>query len=104
MYFAMNRFKVRLESEADFEAVWKDRDSRLSEMKGFRKFHLLRGAASEEEGYRLYVSHSEWNSHEDFVAWTKSENFRAAHQKAGNNKPLYMGPPQFEGFSTVESA
>lgn len=104
MYIAMNRFKVRLGSEADFEAVWKGRDSRLSEMKGFRKFHLLRGAANEEEGFRLYVSHSEWDSHEDFIAWTKSENFRAAHQNAGANKPLYIGPPQFEGFTTIEGA
>ena len=104
MYIAMNRFKVRLGSEADFEAVWKGRDSRLSEMKGFRKFHLLRGAANEEEGFRLYVSHSEWDSHEDFIAWTKSENFRAAHKNAGANKPLYIGPPQFEGFTTIEGA
>lgn len=104
MYIAMNRFKVRLGSEADFEAVWKGRDSRLSEMKGFRKFHLLRGAANEEEGFRLYVSHSEWDSHEDFIAWTKSANFRAAHQNAGANKPLYIGPPQFEGFTAIEGA
>ena len=80
MYIAMNRFKVRLGSEADFEAVWKGRDSRLSEMKGFRKFHLLRGAANEEEGFRLYVSHSEWDSHEDFIAWTKSGQ-RSPHMK-----------------------
>jgi len=32
-----------------------------------------------------------------FEAWTKSEAFRAAHSRAGNNKPLYLDHPQFEG-------
>jgi hypothetical protein len=27
--------------------------------------------------------------------WTKSE---AAHSRAGDNKPLYLDHPQFEGF------
>lgn len=36
MFIAMNRFKVRIGSEADFEAVWKNRDSTLSELPGFR--------------------------------------------------------------------
>lgn len=104
MYIAMNRFKVRSGSEADFEAVWKGRDSRLSEMKGFRTFHLLRGPENAEDGYTLFASHTVWDSHDDFVAWTKSENFRAAHRNAGDHKPSYIGHPQFEGFSVVEGA
>jgi heme-degrading monooxygenase HmoA len=36
MYIAMNRFKVLKGSETDFENVWKNRDSKLHEMKGFR--------------------------------------------------------------------
>ena len=43
-------------------------------------------------------------SKEDFVAWTKSENFRAAHKNAGSTKATYIGHPQFEGFSVVEGA
>jgi heme-degrading monooxygenase HmoA len=104
MYVAMNRFKVNNGSEEAFEAVWKGRDSTLSEMKGFQTFNLLRGATNEAEGYTLYASHTVWASYEDFSAWTKSEQFRAAHKNAGNNKPLYMGPPQFEGFVAVEGA
>ncbi|BCH16282.1 antibiotic biosynthesis monooxygenase [Mesorhizobium sp. L-2-11] len=79
MYIAMNRFKVQNGSEEAFEDVWKNRDSSLSEMKGFKQFHLLRGPVNEVEGYTLFASHTVWASHEDFVAWTKSENFRAAH-------------------------
>lgn len=104
MYIAMNRFKVRKGSEEDFEAVWKGRDSSLSEMKGFRQFHLLRGPVNEEEGYTLFASHTVWDSYDDFSAWTKSEQFRAAHKNAGNNKPLYLGHPQFEGFAAVDGA
>ncbi|PWJ85878.1 heme-degrading monooxygenase HmoA [Pseudaminobacter salicylatoxidans] len=104
MFIAMNRFKVQKGSEEAFEDVWKNRDSSLAEMKGFRQFHLLRGPVNEEEGYTLFASHTVWASQEDFVAWTKSENFRNAHKNAGSNKPLYAGHPQFEGFSVVEGA
>ncbi len=102
MYIAMNRFKVQKGAEEAFETVWKNRDSSLSEMAGFKEFHLLRGPVNEEEGYTLFASHTVWASHEDFVAWTKSENFRAAHRNAG--KVSYIGHPQFEGFSVVEGA
>ena len=82
MYIAMNRFKVQSGSETAFEDVWKNRDSSLSEMKGFKEFHLLRGPANETEGYTLFASHTVWESQDDFVAWTRSENFRAAHRNA----------------------
>jgi heme-degrading monooxygenase HmoA len=104
MYIAMNRFKVQKGSEETFENIWKNRDSSLAEMKGFKEFHLLRGPVNDEEGYTLFASHTVWASHDDFVAWTKSENFRAAHKNAGNNKAVYIGHPQFEGFSVVEGA
>jgi hypothetical protein len=32
-----------------------------------------------------------------FVVWTKSEAFRAAHNRAEDNKPLYLDHPQYEG-------
>jgi heme-degrading monooxygenase HmoA len=107
MFIAMNRFKVRNGSEEAFEQVWKSRDSRLTEMKGFRDFHLLKGPANEAEGYTLYASHTVWATEDDFVAWTKSQNFRDAHRNAGNRgeaAPTYLAHPQFEGFSVVEGA
>ena len=104
MFIAMNRFMVKKGSEEAFEQVWKNRDSSLSEMTGFVEFHLLRGPANEEEGYTLFASHTVWRSQEDFSAWTKSENFRAAHRNAGDSKVSYLGHPQFEGFSVVQGA
>ncbi|WP_170334126.1 antibiotic biosynthesis monooxygenase family protein [Ruegeria arenilitoris] len=100
-FIAMNRFKVRLGSETDFETVWKSRQSRLNELPGFREFRLLKGP--EGDGYRLYSSHVIWDRREDFEAWTKSEQFRDAHRNAGksNTQSALMGPPQFEGFETV---
>jgi heme-degrading monooxygenase HmoA len=37
-----------------------------------------------------------WENRAVFEAWTKSEAFRAAHSRAGENKPLYLDHPQFE--------
>ena len=100
-FIAMNRFKVRLGSETDFESMWKNRESRLQELSGFQEFRLLKGP--EGDGYRLYSSHVVWDSRADFEAWTKSEQFRDAHKNAGksNTQSALMGPPQFEGFETV---
>ena len=102
MFVAMNRFKVVKGHEEDFEAVWKGRDTRLHEMAGFKSFHLLRGP--EAEDHTLYASHTIWANREAFEAWTRSQQFRDAHKDAGQNKPLYLGHPEFEGFTAVSGA
>ena len=99
MFIAMNRFQVRPDATAAFEQVWARRDSRLAEVPGFLRFHLLRGAAAAD--HVLYASHTVWRSRADFEAWTRSEAFRAAHRGAGENRPLYLGHPEFEGFEAV---
>ncbi len=104
MYIAMNRFKVKIGQESEFEDIWKNRESKLPEMNGFREFHLLRGPVNEREGFTLFASHTVWESREDFLAWTKSQNFRDAHKGAGTTKPTYLESPIFEGFSVVEGA
>ncbi len=99
MYIAMNRFKVTRGSEAQFEEIWRTRDRRLTEVDGFVEFHLLRGP--EADDHTLFASHTIWRSHDDFVNWTRSQNFRDAHANAGDHKGLYLGHPQFEGFEVV---
>ncbi len=99
MYIAMNRFKIALGKEDEFIEVWKGRDTFLEEVPGFKEFHLLQGATNEE--FTLFSSHTTWQNESDFTEWTKSEAFRKAHANAGSNKSLYLGPPQFEGFTTV---
>lgn len=100
MFIAMNRFRVVKGREAEFEEVWRGRSGRLDEMDGFESFHLLRGAAAED--HTLFASHSIWRDRAAFEAWTRSEQFRDAHKNAGETKPLYLGPPKFEGFEAVE--
>ncbi|WP_306029224.1 antibiotic biosynthesis monooxygenase [Stappia sp. MMSF_3263] len=101
MYIAMNRFRVKLGNEDAFEEVWRNRERRLSEMDGFVEFQLLKGP--EREDHTLYASHTVWRDKDTFLAWTKSQAFRDAHKNAGGNKPLYLGPPEFEGFEAVIS-
>lgn len=101
MFIAMNRFKVAKGSEAEFEEVWKTRDSRLHEVPGFVEFHLLRGP--ERDDHTLYSSHTVWESESAFEAWTTSDAFRRAHAGAGDRKALYLGHPEFEGFKVVQT-
>src|SRR2546421_8013227 len=57
----------------------------------------------EAEDHTLYASHTVWEDRAVFEAWTKSEAFRAAHSRAGDNKPLYLDHPQFEGFEVRQT-
>lgn len=100
MYLAMNRFTVPLENAEEFEALWLNRDSQLKELPGFVEFHMLKGP--EEDGNRLYASHTVWRSEDDFRNWTRSEQFRAAHQNAGDKRKLHVGAPRFEGFNAIQ--
>ncbi|HEY0294801.1 MAG TPA: antibiotic biosynthesis monooxygenase [Bordetella sp.] len=99
MFIAMNRFRIALGREEEFIEIWRQRDSRLDTVPGFKKFNLLRGPSDDEA--TVFVSHSTWESGAAFEAWTKSEAFRAAHAGAGGSKGLYLGHPKFEGFEAV---
>lgn len=99
MFLAMNRFKVALGKENDFITIWKNRESYLNGVPGFKNFHLLRGESTEE--YTLFSSHATWESRADFEAWTKSEAFRNAHKNAGAAKDIYNGHPKLELFDSV---
>ena len=99
MFVAMNRFKIAKGKEKEFENVWKNRETHLDSVPGFKNFNLIKG--EEREEYVLYASHSIWKSKEDFINWTKSEAFKLAHKNAGQHKHLYIGAPSFEGFEKV---
>ncbi|WP_305968123.1 MULTISPECIES: antibiotic biosynthesis monooxygenase [unclassified Mameliella] len=101
MYLAMNRFTVLLENAAEFEDLWLSRESHLRDMAGFVAFDMLRGP--EEDGKILYASHTVWETEAHFRAWTRSEEFRAAHTRAGQTRKLFEGAPRFEGFTSIQS-
>ena len=99
MFIAMNRFKVTLGKEGEFENVWRQRESRLNEVPGFKSFHLLRGP--ELDDHTLFPSHTTWEDKATFDAWTHSDAFKQVHAQAGQTKGLYLGHPNFEGFEVV---
>ncbi len=103
MFIAMNRFRIARGSEEAFEQVWLNRDSQLNTVPGFVEFHLLKGPQAED--HTLYASHTVWQSKSAFEDWTKSEAFRVAHARAGNNttSPLYLEHPKFEGFEVRQT-
>lgn len=101
MFIAMNRFKVMKEEAEGFEALWLGRDSFLKESPGYIEFHMLRGP--EREDHILYSSHTVWASKAQFEDWTRSEQFRAAHRNAGDNKRRTLGHPEFEGFEVIQT-
>ncbi len=98
MFIAMNRFQVKKGSEDAFEKVWLTRETYLNRVPGFVEFHLLKGP--EAEDHTLYASHTIWQSKAAFEAWTKSDEFRAAHARAGNesNWAALPGSPEVRGF------
>ena len=99
MFIAMNRFTVPVENAAEFEALWLSRDSKLDSLPGFVEFHMLKGPKAAD--HSLYASHAVWETEEHFQAWTKSEQFRAAHARAGESKVQYLSGPHFEGFEVI---
>ncbi len=96
MFIAMNRFKIASGSEDVFVDIWKNRETHLETVPGFKAFHLLKGPSNDE--YTLFASHTTWESRDAFEDWTKSEAFRKAHAGAGGNRDIYLGPPQLELF------
>ena len=96
MYLAMSRLKVLSGKEVEFEAVWKNHKTDTGSIKGFKKFNLFKGNIDKE--FSLYIFHSEWDSENDFINWTKSDSFKLSHKNPTQKINLYLGPPDFEGY------
>jgi heme-degrading monooxygenase HmoA len=99
MYIAMNNFRVRADRAGEFEDAWRNRQSFLAGVPGFREFHLLRGPL-DDGGVRLFASHTVWEDEASFRAWTESEAFRKAHAQ-GKVGDLLAAPPRFVGWEVV---
>jgi len=85
MYVAMNRFKIAPGREEEFVEIWRQRDSFLSEVPGFKSFNLLRGPTTGE--YTLFASHSIWESEQAFIDRTHSRaaiSLNSEHQNCLN--------------------
>lgn len=100
MFVAMNQFRVHPERGEEFEQAWRERESFLDEVDGFKTFHLLKGDVA-DDGTQLYASHTIWRDRAAFDAWRQSEAFRKAHAQ-GKLSGVISGPPEFSGWTAVE--
>ena len=95
MFIAMNRFKVAAAREADFETVWRGRETYLQGVAGFIQFLLLKADSPGE-----YVSHSTWETRDAFMAWMQSPAFAAGHRQ-GSLSGILEGPPQVSTYEAI---
>ena len=95
MFVAMNRFSVAPGKEADFETIWRERETHLQGVPGFMQFALLRGDNPGD-----YISHSTWRDRQSFIDWTQSEAFTAGHRQ-GSLMGILQGPPQIGLYEAV---
>ncbi|CAM9727095.1 unnamed protein product [Choristocarpus tenellus] len=117
-YVAMNRFKVKLGCEDQFEKIWRERESKLQEYSGFMQFMMLKEDKGTEEteeteekmgGCTNFISFSVWMHKLDFLDWKRSQAFKASHSSGGPVVPggmskmgeLLEGRPQPEMFDAV---
>ena len=96
VFIAMNQFQVDPARGAEFEAVWRERESHLRGAAGFIQFALLRG---DEPGD--YISHSTWASREAFMAWAQSPAFSAAHGRTSLPDGVVVGHPRARFYDAV---
>jgi len=99
MYIAMNRFKISNDHINDFINIWRTRNSYLNQVKGFKDFKLLQGP--QDDTSTLFVSHSIWESHDAFKAWTESNHFKNAHAGAKAPTGTHLEHPKLEGFEVI---
>lgn len=95
MFIAMNRFNVSPGREADFETIWRERETYLQGVPGFVQFTLLRSDNAGE-----YISHSTWRDRRSFIDWTQSPAFTAGHRQ-GSLMGVLQGPPQIGLYEAV---
>ncbi len=74
MIVVQNHIPVKDEFRDVFEEHLRNRESFLSDFKGFIRNDVLKPIMGEN-----YIILSYWDSMEDFNAWTESEEFRKAH-------------------------
>jgi heme-degrading monooxygenase HmoA len=97
MYIVMNRFQITEGREKEFEEIWRNRESYLDEVEGFKEFHFLRGDSEGE-----YISHTIWESKEAFEGWIGSEPFVKAHAQAGKTpQEIFAGPAKLSQYEVL---
>ncbi len=97
LYVIMNRITVPAGTAEAFETAFIDSmRTTLSGVPGLHRTTLMRPA-----GPNLpYVSTMEFDSKDDFMAWMKSDSFRAAH--SDEQAPGMQAPSAVESYDLIE--
>jgi len=99
MFVTMNRFTIHPDHWEEFENRFRQRAGLVEHAPGFIRNAVLRPAEGSSDQHIVMTL---WESREAFVAWTKSEAFRKAHEKAGQTpKEWFAGPSRLEVFESV---
>ena len=108
MYVVTNRIQVASGHEAAFEDRFRNRAGLIDKEPGFIRNFVMRPiprdggppSAPGEEQPLYYLVQTWWSSHEDFINWTRSESFRAAHSSRPP-KEMFSGPSRLETHEVV---
>ena len=93
MIVVMNRIPVTPEHAAAFEERFSDRAALVDGMDGFVSFRLLRPTSAGDP----YVVMTFWETHDHFVAWTQSDEFKEGHARASRlPTEAFKGHPKLE--------
>lgn len=99
MFVTMNRFTIHPEYWDDFEARFAGRAGLVDGEPGFIRNAVLRPA---EGSCDQHIVMTLWEDRAAFEAWTKSEAFRKAHEKAGTTpKEWFAAPTKLEMFEAA---
>lgn len=79
MIVVMNRIPVNPDYHEAFEERFSDRAALVDGMDGFVSFRLLRPQKPEDP----YIVMTFWETHDHFVAWTQSDEFKQGHSRSG---------------------
>ncbi len=97
MFVVHNRIDTPAEQAEAFERGFaSSMQANLAEVPGLVRSTLMRPS---EEG-QPYVAAMEFDSRDSFLAWMRSDSFRAAHANA--DAPGMKAPTNVESFTVVE--
>ena len=101
MIVVMNRIPVNPKYSAAFEERFSDRASLVDGMDGFVSFRLLKPRQPEDP----YIVMTFWQSHDHFVAWTESDEFKEGHARSGQlPHEAFLGHPKIEIMEVIQEA
>ena len=97
MFIAINRLKIQPGSGSVLEERFAQSGG-LEGSPGFIRFQLLRRSWQPhgEQDHEEYLAMTEWQSRDDFLAWTRSDAFKKAH--SGPRLDIFTAPGEPAGY------